>query len=507
MVGIRVVMDSGRRLTPTASAIRNLLRFVDEFFPLAPTLPGILFVFFTKSGKRLGDLAAGTIVVRDRATEWSPVAALPAAVPTEADLGPPLLSEQEFRLLDTLLARFADLDPTARVRITIDVATRLEARTPRKDEAPEVFLTRVFTEESARRRSRFGGLVTARQPGRLGVTGERFVERKRETWEAFRAKARSIEGSGVAALTAGEIPGFAAQYREVAADLARARTYGVPAPVIEYLERLVAAGHTAMYRNRASHERRPFLPQLTRGFPAAVLESWRYVLAAFLLFMVPGVIGYTVVRTRPDIADEIAPPVMVSRAQAAADREARGIGYAQSADQDLPVMAAFIIQNNINVCFMAFAGGLLAGLLTVVSLAANGLSLGVGLGVFANYHAARYLLTFVAGHGVLELTAIFISGGAGLRLAHALIAPGDRTRRDALVLEGRIAARMIGMVVVLLTIAGTIEGMLSASDAPAALKFLVSGTSAVFLGLYLANGRGCRSEAGQRSQPGRAALA
>jgi uncharacterized membrane protein SpoIIM required for sporulation len=108
---------------------------------------------------------------------------------------------------------------------------------------------------------------------------------------------------------------------------------------------------------------------------------------------------------------------------------------------------------------------------------------------------------------VLELTAIFISGGAGFRLAHALIAPGDRTRRDALVLEGRIAARMMGMVVVLLTIAGTIEGMLSASDAPAALKYLVSGTSAVFLGLYLANGRGWRSEAGQRSQPGRAALA
>src|SRR5690242_18582124 len=508
MVGIRVVMDSGRRLTPTASAIRNLLRFVDEFFPLAPTLPGILFVFFTKSGKRLGDLAAGTIVVRDRATEWSPVATLPpAAVREEAELAPPLLSEPEFRLLDTLLARYADLDPTARVRITIDVATRLETRVPRKDEAPEVFLTRVFTEESTRRRSRFGGLATARQPGRLGVTGERFVERKRETWEAFRAKARSIEGGGVAALSAAEIPGFAAQYREVAADLARARTYGVPAPVIEYLERLVAAGHTAMYRNRASHERRPILPQLTRGFPAAVLESWRYVLAAFLLFMVPGVIGYTVVRTRPEIADQIAPPVMVSRAQAAADRESRGIGYAQSPDQDLPVMAAFIIQNNINVCFMAFAGGLLAGLLTVVSLAANGLSLGVGLGVFANYHAARYLLTFVAGHGVLELTAIFISGGAGLRLAHALIAPGDRTRRDALVLEGRIAARMIGMVVVLLTIAGTIEGMLSASDAPAALKFLVSGTTAVFLGLYLANGRGWRSDAGQRSQPGRAALA
>jgi len=90
---------------------------------------------------------------------------------------------------------------------------------------------------------------------------------------------------------------------------------------------------------------------------------------------------------------------------------------------------------------------------------------------------------------VLELTAIFISGGAAFRLAHALIAPGDRTRRDALVVEGIIAARMIGAVVSLLALAGTIEGLLSTSDAPAFVKFGVSAASAVLLALYLANGR------------------
>jgi uncharacterized membrane protein SpoIIM required for sporulation/uncharacterized RDD family membrane protein YckC len=501
-LGIRVVLDTGRRLTVSAAAVRNLLRFVDVFFPFAPLLPGVLFVFFTKNAKRLGDLAAGTIVVRDRATSWSPIAAAPAPAPELTDLGPPLLTEQEFRLLDALLARISHLEPAARARLAFDLATRLEKKVPRNDGERETYLTRLFADESTRRRSRFGGLVGARQPGRVGVTAERFVERKRETWESFRAVAKRIEGIGMAGLGGDEIPGFAARYREVASDLSRARTYGVPAPVIEYLERLVAAGHTAMYRHH-SRDRRPLLPYLTREFPAAVVRSWQYVIIAFLMFMVPGIVGYAVVRSRPDLADQIAPPVMVSRAQAAADREARGVGYAQASDQTLPTMAAFIIQNNIKVCFFVFAGGLLAGLLTVFFLVANGLSLGVGLGVFANYHAARYLLTFVAGHGVLELTAIFISGGAGLRLAHAIIAPGDRTRRDALILEGRIAVLMIGMVVVLLCIAGTIEGLLSASDAPAALKFAVSGASAVLLGLYLTNGWRHREDAGQRSQPGR----
>jgi uncharacterized membrane protein SpoIIM required for sporulation len=112
----------------------------------------------------------------------------------------------------------------------------------------------------------------------------------------------------------------------------------------------------------------------------------------------------------------------------------------------------------------------------------------MGFGVFANYHAAGYLATFVAGHGVLELSAIFISGGAGFRLAHALVAPGDRTRLDALVVDGRVAMHMVGAVVFLLAIAGTIEGLLSTSDAPAVWKFATSAASAVFLGAYLARG-------------------
>ena len=136
----------------------------------------------------------------------------------------------------------------------------------------------------------------------------------------------------------------------------------------------------------------------------------------------------------------------------------------------------------------ALVGGMLAGTLTVLVLMYNGLSIGVVFGLFANYGAAGFLGTFVIGHGVLELSAIFIAAGAGFRLAGAIIAPGDRTRRDAIVIEGMVAARMIGAVVCMLAVAGTIEGMLSASDAPAWLKWGTGGLTAVLLGLYLANG-------------------
>jgi uncharacterized membrane protein SpoIIM required for sporulation/uncharacterized RDD family membrane protein YckC len=504
-LGIRVLMDTGRRLTFGAAAIRNILRTIDFFFPLAPALPGMLFVFLSKSRKRLGDMAAGTIVVRDRPTDWTPLAI--SRRPQESaglEIGPPELSEEEFRLLDRFVARASDLAPAALERMTGDLAQRFADRMPRSPDRM-AGLTQLLELERTKRRGRFGTRARAGAAGRVAVTAERFVERRRDRWEAFRAVALRIESEGMRGLPAAEIPGFAAQYREVAADLARARTYGVDPQVIEYLERLVSAGHNALYRWRG-RDRTPWWRYLSRDFPAAVVQSWRYVLVSFLLFLVPALIGFTLIRAKPDLTEDLAPSELVNRAEEAADHEARGISYAQTREDVQPVLAAFIMQNNIKICFVAFAGGLLLGVGTIVAIVFNGWFLGLVFGVFVNYHAGGYLGTFVAGHGVLELTAIFISGGAGLRLAHAIIAPGDRTRRDALVVDGLIAVRMIGMVVILLCIAGSIEGLLSASDAPAALKFAVSTTSAVLLVLYLTNGWRHREEAGQRSQPGRPAF-
>lgn len=485
LLGLRVVLDTGQPVTANAATLRNLVRIVDFIAPLGP-LPGLLFVFFHPSNKRLGDLVAGTIVVRDRVAAWGLAPAPPAEATAPVELGPPELTEQEFTLLDRFLARADSLLPPVRIRMAAELGRRFESRIPRRSDDVETYLSAVFADEQQKRRGRFATRAAA-GAGRTTVTAERFVARKRDTWEAFRAAARRLEGGGLTRLPAAEIPGFAARYREVAADLARARTYGVDAQVIAYLERLVAAGHSALYHGRGTR-RPPFTQVLLEDFPAAVVASWRQVLAAFLLFMVPAVVGFAMLRERPQLAQEIVSPVMVSRAEQAAERQARGIGYAAAESGDRPVIAAAIIQNNINVCIMAFGGGMLVGILTVLALIFNGLAIGTGFGVFANYGAAGYLGTFVAGHGVLELTAIFISGGAGFRLAHALLAPGDRTRLDALVVDGRIAMRMMGAVVFLLAIAGSIEGLLSTSDAPASLKYAVSAASAVFLGLYFLNG-------------------
>ncbi len=487
-LGIRVVMDTGRSITPQAAVVRNLVRFIDCYVPI-PVGPALLSMFLHPSNKRPGDMAAGTIVVRDHPTDWSLGATLPVAEETVAEpleAGPPELAEEEFRLLDRFLARINDLTPEVQVRITTDLVRRFEPRIPRRTGDMQAYLVAVFADEQRKRRSRFAPRAKAGAAGRITIPAERFVQKKRHAWEAFRTMALRMERSGVGALAPGEIPAFAAQYREVAADLARARTYQVDPRVITYLERVVTAGHNALYRARGK-DRTPLPHYLLRDFPAAVVQSWRYVLLAFLLFSVPAGIGYVMIRERPELGEELMPG-MVARAEAAAENLTEGRGYAETSKEDRPEMAAFIIQNNIGISFVAFVGGVTGGLLTAWLLYTNGMMLGLGLGLFQNYHAARYLLTFVLGHGILELTAIFISAGAGFRLAQAMIAPGDRTRKDALVLEGRIAARMIGTVVTLLAIAGTIEGLLSASAAAPIWKYGVSAATAVLLVLYFTNG-------------------
>ena len=489
-LGIRVVMDTGHALTPGAAVVRNLVRFVDSLFPV-PVIPAVLSIFLSASNKRPGDMAAGTIVVRDRPTDWVIGAKEPA---TEAqflepiETGPPDLSEEEFRLLDRFLGRLNELTPQVQARITADLVRRFEMRIPRRSGDAQEYLVMVFAQEQRKRRSRFATRAQAGSAGRITVTAERFVARKRETWEQFRATANRMERLGVAALGPGQIPEFAAQYREVAADLARARTYHVDRSVIDYLERVVSAGHNALYRARGK-QRTPLAHYLLRDFPAAVVQSWQYVLLGFLLFAIPGAVGYVMIRERPALAEEIVSPVMIQRAEEASERQLEGRTYAQEGRAERPVVSALIMSNNINISFLAFAGGLTAGLLTAWLLFTNGMMLGTGMAVFQNYNVLGYLLTFVAGHGVLELTAIFISAGAGFRLAKAMIAPGDRTRKDALIVEGRIAGRMIGAVVTLLAIAGTIEGLLSTSNAPAIWKYGVSAATTLLLVLYLVNGR------------------
>jgi uncharacterized membrane protein SpoIIM required for sporulation/uncharacterized RDD family membrane protein YckC len=478
--GIRVVRDTGHPVTMGAAVIRNLLRIADALPP--PYLLGLALVAFHPRAKRLGDLVAGTVVVRDRPSPAPPGGA--AATAAEPAAAVPL-DDERFRLL----ARFAnrsDLPPAARDRIAASLAGRFADRARPPGASLTEFLLDLHARELARRRGRLAG--------RDGLA-ERLSARQGERWDAFQALAERATTAGLDSFAPDELPEFAARYREIAADLARARTYHADPGTVARLERLVAAGHNVLYREEQQTWRRVWTA-VSREFPAAVVEARWQVLLAWALFTAPALGGYALMRERPALASELLPEVMLRRAEAGRERVAEGRKYVSVDWSGRPLAASFIITNNIRVAIACFAGGIFLGVGSLVLLAYNGLAMGTFAGHFANQGLLGYLMEFIVGHGVLELFAIWVSGAAGFLLGKSIVAPGDRSRTDALVASGRVAVRMMGAVAVLLVIAGSIEGFLSVGGEGIAVRAAVSAASVAFLAGYLA--RGARWRRGSR---------
>jgi uncharacterized membrane protein SpoIIM required for sporulation len=301
-----------------------------------------------------------------------------------------------------------------------------------------------------------------------------------------------------------EVSEFVSRYRELSGDLARLQTAtrqeanagrGQQIDSVFYLSRLVAGGHNLLYRDR-----RWGLAQvwdyMTIAVPREIRRSWLPISIAALFMFGPAVIAYEAVVRDPTVESQLIPQGMLERAEAGVVRAKRREGYIVIGPDERPLMASFIITNNVQVTTAAFAGGMTAGLGTLVALVYNGVSLGSVLGLYQNKGILHLILEFVAPHGVLELTAITFGGGGGLLLGSAFLLPGAMTRREALVVRGQRALRLLAASVLLLLVAGTLEGLVSPIPTwTLAQKLSVSAVTAVLLALYVSLGRGRRPPA------------
>lgn len=477
-LGIRVVHDGGFPVTMRGAGVRNLLRIID-MQPVPSWVVGGLSMMLHPQTKRVGDLAAGTVVVRDRTGQPIPEESARAA--GAQPLGPPRLTDAEFATVERYAARRAELDGAVRADLSRKVLALVERHfaedTRRWQLSPDAFLVLVHDEETARRQAAGAG-------GRSGTAQATvLVRRQRAQWDEYQKLLDEARARGLDELGEAKVSRFAALYREMAADLARARTYGGSPELLYTMERMVGTGHNLLYRPPTRSWRR-FRGFAGGGFAALVRRLWRPIAIASVLFYLPAVLSFAAVRARPELAREVLPPVLLDRAEEAAEKEARGEGYVEVPEVFMPAMATSLVSNNVQVTFLAFAGGILAGMLTVYVLIMNGMLLGSVAGAFSNEGQSLHLWTFVLPHGIIELTAICIAGGAGLWLGSGMLLPGRRTRREVLVTRGREAVALILGTAIMLLIAGLIEGFISPSALPREVKLTLATLFALAMVSY-----------------------
>jgi uncharacterized membrane protein SpoIIM required for sporulation len=307
------------------------------------------------------------------------------------------------------------------------------------------------------------------------VSLDAFIAERQARWSALEAAIKTAKRGRLRTQSASDIERFGLLLRQTSSDLAIARRDHPDAPITEYLNTLCARAHPLLYRGgpwRVGSVGPFFATALPRSFRAA----WPYILASLALMVIGFIAGWVAVYVRPDLRASLVPPSLF-------DEMARGqIG---TGVQDAPFAAAFIIQNNIRVALICFAGGMLLGIPTVLVLLTNGWMLGT---VAAAVHLGGYDYQFwslIVPHGVLELSVIVISGGTGLMLGAAILRPGQLRRGEAL---ARVAVRAVLLVLgaaSLLIIAGTLETFVSPSALPDGLKLATGGLVGVLLYSWL----------------------
>ncbi len=248
------------------------------------------------------------------------------------------------------------------------------------------------------------------------------------------------------------------RYRRLCQSLALAADRQYSPELVDRLNLLALRGHHALYANR-SRQAQPLLDFVLAGFPALVRREWRFVAAAALLLFGPLVGLIALLQQFPEFVHYLLAPDQIASFHSMYDPANRRLGM-READTNL-MMFGFYIWNNVRIGFQTFAGGLLFGVGSAWFLASNGVIMGAVAGYLTHVGLSQTFWSFVAGHSSLELLAIVLSGAAGLRLGLALIAPGNVSRKAALMAAAKPAVRIMYGAALMFAAAAFVEAFWS----------------------------------------------
>lgn len=305
----------------------------------------------------------------------------------------------------------------------------------------------------------------------------RWLEKRKPHWSKLESLLNQSDRGGLKSLSRSDLQELSLLYRQTAADLAAIREDRASVHFARYVNQLLVRAHNTIYSgDRASPMRA--LSFFWDTYPAAFRRNLRHCELATLIFAIAGLVGAVLTYQNPDFKVKVLGPQMVETI----DKHQM---WTHSIVGIKPLASSAIMTNNMSVGFTTFALGITAGLGTIYMMTFNGLLIGViGMACWLSGMSLQ-LWSFVAPHGVLELPAIFIAGGAGLRIAQGLLFPGVLTRRDSLARAGSEAVQLLLGTIPILIVAGLIEAFVSPTGLAIPLKFCVAGAMFVLLCVYL----------------------
>lgn len=308
---------------------------------------------------------------------------------------------------------------------------------------------------------------------------DRFINQRKNAWQRLEELLNLLDHSSLRRLRRDEVRELGRIYRRTASDLAIARAESRDPRLINYLNSLVIRAHGRIYRAEA-HGSRKILHYFTHDFPQTFRRTWRYTFVSFAVFLLFSVIGFA--GTRYDT--EFSELVGVEPAFRELVIETKTHWW-EGLNEENQIGASEIMTNNIQVTYYTFAFGATFGIGTLFLLAYNGALISSVVALTYRAGFGHDLVTFMVAHGVIELSCIFIAGGAGLLIGTALIMPGNLTRADALKTRGMEAVRLMMGVSILLVIAGLIEGFISPMPIDPRVKYSIAAITGVALYSYL----------------------
>jgi len=293
----------------------------------------------------------------------------------------------------------------------------------------------------------------------LTLKSKRFREERQAVWAEMEEMLQRIEMRSVRGLTDEEIIKLPRLYRSTLSSLSVARATSLDQSVVSYLESLSTRAYYVIYGSQQRLRDRIY-NFFARDWPLAVQSAWKDVAVSSFIFALGMLIGFVLVANNPDWFYSFMSDHMASgRTPAASEEYLRSTIYDSDPDSDgLGAFAAFLFSNNSRVSILAFALGFAFALPTVVLLLYNGLSIGAFIAVFTGKDLGFEIGGWLSIHGTTELFAIALAGAGGMLIGRAVAFPGELTRMESMRAKAEQAAIILGGVVVMMFVAGLLEG-------------------------------------------------